>query len=258
MAVAILLAAGGSTRMGELDKLWVDLAGQPLLARPLRMLAALEAVSTVVVVAPRTRHGALRALARDLPAELRCVEGGARRQDSVAAGLAALAEEAAETQWVLVHDAARPLADAAVARRVLAAAQRHGAATPVVPVIDTIKRVTAADEGATASPGMPGEPAEQMIVETMDRQTLRAAQTPQGFSAALLRRAHAEAGTSQSASGATDDAALVERLGLPVAAVPGDPRNVKVTTAEDLALVRALLRATPGEPATARPAEHAR
>ena len=220
-SVAILLAAGASSRMGAVDKLWADLAGEPLIARSLRTLASLHAVDLVVAVAPAAQHEPLRALAGGLSAELRCVAGGARRQDSVAAGLAA----APDAHWYLVHDGARPLLTADLACRVLAAARTHGAAVPAVEVADTLKRVDA--QGNVAA--------------TLDRRELRAAQTPQGFAGPLLRRAHEEAG--EGGDEATDDAALVERLGEPVHVVEGDPLNIKVTTAADLALVRALLAA---------------
>ena len=214
--VAILLAAGGSTRVGSDDKLWAGLGGEPLIARPLRMLAAFAEIDTLVVVAPRAKHDALRELAAGVRGELRCVEGGARRQDSVAAGIAA----APDAAWYLVHDGARPLASAALARRVLEVAREHGAAVPAVPVADTIKRVDSAGG----------------VIETLPRDELRAAQTPQAFAGGLLRRAHAAA-TAE----ATDDAALVEALGAPVHVVEGEAANVKVTAPGDLDLIRALI-----------------
>jgi 2-C-methyl-D-erythritol 4-phosphate cytidylyltransferase len=215
--VAILLAAGASTRMGDTDKLWASLAGRPLVAHGLRMLAALPDIDLVVVAAPAARHATLHDLARGLPCTVRCVEGGPRRRDSVAAALAS----APDAAWYLVHDAARPLATAALAARVLAAAREHGAAIPAVPVIDTIKRIDAAGR----------------VVDTLDRAALRAAQTPQAFAGDLLRRAHAQ----HLELDATDDAALVAALGAPVATVPGAPENLKVTYPADLAIAAALL-----------------
>ncbi len=216
--VAILLAAGGSRRMGGADKLWADLAGEPLIARPLRTLATMPEVDLLVVVAPAGRHAMLKTLAGEAAAQLRCVEGGARRQDSVAAAIAA----APEAAWYLVHDGARPLLSAALARATLSAARECGAAVPGAPVTDTLKRVDAGGR----------------VIETLDRGAsragLRAVQTPQAFAGALLRRAHAS-----SHDDATDDAALVERLGEPVQVIDGDPANMKVTTAADLELVRA-------------------
>ncbi|MEE8338347.1 MAG: 2-C-methyl-D-erythritol 4-phosphate cytidylyltransferase [Dehalococcoidia bacterium] len=225
--VAILLAAGSSARMGgdgpDSDKLWADLGGEPLIAHSLRALAAIEAVDVLVLVAPPDRHAMLRSLAGEAPVELRAVEGGARRQDSVAAGVAA----APDAAWFLVHDSARPLITAELASRVLDAAREHGAAVPAVPVADTLKRVDGSGR----------------VVESVDRAPLRAVQTPQAFAAGLLRRAH-EASNDSTLADATDDAVLVERLGEPVWTVEGDPRNLKVTTPADLALARALLAAS--------------
>lgn len=213
--VAIVLAAGTSRRMGGADKIWADLGGRPVLAHSLATFAALAAVARIVVVAPAAQHEAVRALA---PAgvALTCVQGGARRQDSVAAGLVV----APEAAWYLVHDGARPLVTVALVERVLDAARREGAAIPVVPVVDTIKRVDG----------------DGQVVETVDRAPLRAVQTPQAFAGPLLRRAHLEV-----TEDATDDASMLERIGVPVMTVAGDPENLKVTTPADLVLARAWL-----------------
>lgn len=231
---AILLAGGRSGRMGGVDKLWADLDGAPLLARSLRMLGTLPGLRAVVVAAPPERHKAIRSLAVGLgltsPAgvPLHCVPGGERRRDSVANALAALGgeRETGLPPLVLVHDAARPLATTGLAQRVLAAASASGAAIPGVPAADTLKRIDLASDGTAH------------VVETVDRAALRAAQTPQAFALAVLQDAHAAADPVWDA---TDDAAMVERLGRPVAVVVGDPRNLKVTSPGDLALVRALV-----------------
>jgi 2-C-methyl-D-erythritol 4-phosphate cytidylyltransferase len=224
---AILLCAGSSARMGGEDKLWADLAGEPLIAHSLRTLASLDAVDVLVLVAPARRQAMLRSLAGELRVELRTAEGGARRQDSVAAGIAA----APDAAWYLVHDGARPLLSAEVACRTLDAAHAHGAALPALAVADTLKRVD--DDGR--------------ILDTIDRSDLRAVQTPQAFAGELLRRAHAASSAARDTVDATDDAMLVERLGEPVYAVAGDARNLKVTTPADLALARALLAMERGD-----------
>jgi 2-C-methyl-D-erythritol 4-phosphate cytidylyltransferase/2-C-methyl-D-erythritol 2,4-cyclodiphosphate synthase len=230
--VAILLAAGASTRMAgagraDAEKAWAELDGAPLVARPLAMLASLPGVARVVMVAPEARHAALTQLAADAGgAPLRCVEGGARRQDSVAAGVAAEPDAA----WYLVHDAARPLASRELALAVLDAAREHGASLPGVPVVDTIKQVDAAGR----------------VLATPPREGLRAAQTPQAFRGELLRRALA-AGAAPGAPDATDCASLVERLGEPVWLVEGEAANVKVTTAADLARVREAVARVPAD-----------
>jgi 2-C-methyl-D-erythritol 4-phosphate cytidylyltransferase len=149
------------------------------------------------------------------------VEGGTTRTASVGRGLAAVPETA---DVIVVHDAARPLASAVLFHDVIAAVTSGGAggAIPGLPVSDTIKVVETVD----------GAP---RVSATLDRAALVAVQTPQAFAADLLRRAHAT-GTE-----ATDDAALVEALGATVRVVPGDPRNLKITTPADLARVEQLL-----------------
>lgn len=215
---AILLAAGRSQRMGGIDKVWATLGGRPLLAWPLKVLAALDAVDRIVVVSGEERREQIEALATEFAPgrDVRWTEGGERRRDSVAAGLAA----APEAAWYLVHDAARPLASAVQARRVLDAAREAGAAIPGLAVADTVKVVDA----------------DGQVTSTLDRSTLRAVQTPQAFAGPLLRRAHAAGGDD-----ATDDAQLVERLGEPVVVVEGEPNALKVTTSEDLDRVRSLV-----------------
>ncbi len=175
----------------------------------------------VVVVCARERHGAVRALGLSLGiADLVCVEGGPRRRDSVSSGLAA----AGEVEIVAVHDAARPLVSPQLLEAVIAAARAHGAATAAIPCVDTVKRVSAG-----------------MVVETIPRQELVAVQTPQAFRASLLRRAHAASDEDVS-----DDCLLVERLGEPVAVVPGEASNRKVTHPEDLDWLRLQLRTADG------------
>jgi 2-C-methyl-D-erythritol 4-phosphate cytidylyltransferase len=216
---AIVLAAGRSERMGSENKLWSDLGGVPVIGRALRAFAAVEAIDTLVIVGPAERHAALSELVPSRPGlELRCVEGGSRRQDSVAAGIAV-----AEADWYLVHDGARPLASPALIEAVLDAARTAGAAIPGVPVVDTLKRVDGESDA---------------ILETVDRASVRAVQTPQGFAGDLLREAHATVTVD-----ATDDASMVEALGRPVVVIEGDPANIKVTRPLDLVIARELLRA---------------
>ena len=208
--------------MGGTDKIWADLGGLPLIAHSLRAMAELPGVRTIIAVAPGDRHETIVGLLDGWDGDVRCVEGGARRQDSVAAGIAA----APDAAWYLVHDGARALVTAALSARVLLGARLPGAAVPGLAVTDTVKRVRAAGDGAV-----------ERVIETIDRAALRAVQTPQAFRGDILRRAHAGAAGGD----ATDDASMVERLDLPVAVVPGDPTNIKVTTPADLAVARVLL-----------------
>ena len=202
----------------------------------------------------------------DVP--VRVVEGGATRQESVAAGLALASED---VDVVLVHDAARPFASSALVRRVVAAVRDgHSAVVPGLPVADTIKTVApprptaAPGTGPTAGPvagaavepiagpsagrviGAAEEPGTGPTVEpvtgTPERSTLRAVQTPQGFDRALLERAHAAGAARAADAPATDDAGLVEALGEPVVVVPGEDAALKITTERDLLLAALLDR----------------
>ena len=199
------------------DKLWCDVGGRPLLALTLDGLAS-GGFDAVVIAAPPERWDAIAQLVRErgLPDPL-LVEGGARRQDSVRLA----AEHCAGFDWVCVHDAARPLVTGELVRRVLDGAQATAAATTAVPCIDTIKQVR-----------------DDHVLRTLDRSELMATQTPQAFRTTLLQQAHEHA-LAQGVLG-DDDASLVERLGVSVAVVAGDPRNVKVTHPHDLDLIRAL------------------
>ena len=212
---ALVVAAGQGTRLGEpVPKVFVELNGQPLLALAVESLLASGAVQQIIVVVPA---GLVTVAAARLPAQVRVVAGGAERSDSVRSGLSAISAER-----VLVHDAARALAPPALIAAV-AAALRDGccAVVPALAVTDTIKTVDDA-----------------VVTGTPVRSSLRAIQTPQGFTTALLRRAHTEA-----AGPVTDDATMVERLGVLVHTVPGDPLAFKITTQLDLTLARALLAA---------------
>jgi 2-C-methyl-D-erythritol 4-phosphate cytidylyltransferase len=221
---AILVAAGESSRMGGLDKVFAPLLGKPLVAHALDALAAVPGFADLVLVLSTgaLERGRRLLAAGPWPAAWRVCEGGPRRQDSVRCGLEALGD----VDWVVVHDAARPCAEPALVVSVLDAARETGAAAAAVRVTDTIKVV---DAGGT-------------VVETPNRERLWASQTPQAFRRSLLARAHARSGAD-----ATDDAALVERLGHAVRVAPGAASNLKVTTPDDLVLVEAVLRrrATP-------------
>lgn len=202
---AIVLAAGEGNRFGD-RKQFVDLAGRRVVDWSLASARA-SCDGTVLVLPPGIEDDA-------------GVAGGATRSASVRAGLAAVPAGAG---IVVVHDAARPLAPPAVWARVIDAVRAGAdAAVPVLPVSDTVKRVA-----GTA------------VVETLDRRTLVAVQTPQAFRAEALRAAHT------SLADATDDAALVEAMGGTVVTVAGDPRNLKLTRPEDLVVARALIGAAP-------------
>jgi 2-C-methyl-D-erythritol 4-phosphate cytidylyltransferase/2-C-methyl-D-erythritol 2,4-cyclodiphosphate synthase len=226
-ASAVIVAAGDSTRMGpgSARKPLTKLAGRTVLEHVCAAFDPVASVSEIVVVAHPAdieRIGELRGQTRALAKVRAVVPGGAQRTHSVRAGVAA-ASEACEI--VLVHDAARPLIRSATIAGAIDVAAREGAALVALPVNDTLK---SSSDGARAT-------------ETIDRSKLWSAQTPQAFRAKLFRELLARA--EQERFVPTDDAALYERYVGPIALVPGDPTNLKITTPEDLVLAEAILAA---------------
>jgi 2-C-methyl-D-erythritol 4-phosphate cytidylyltransferase len=224
-AVAVVVAAGSGTRLpGSVEKQFAPLRGRPVVVRALEALAAAREVEAIVLVVPRGREEFARAemvIAHRVPRVAAVVAGGATRGASVRLGLAAVP---ASTDWVIVHDAARPLATAALVGRVLEGARETGAAVPAMPVADTLKR---ADGG--------------VVIDTLDRDGLWAVQTPQAFGQRTLLAAHARA--EKEGWETTDDAALVERAGGRVRIVEGERWNIKITEAGDLVVAEAILEA---------------
>lgn len=231
-ADAIVVAAGASTRMGGVDKLLVTVGDRPLLAHAIGALASSPAIGSIVVVTTTDRRRALETggwvaeLADD--GEITFVDGGERRQDSVRAGFRALESAAPDpdgSRVVLVHDGARPFVPPALVDAVVAATERHGAAIPVLPVHETLKRVV-----------------DDRIASTVDRSDVAVAQTPQGVRRSLLREALA---SDVATSGSwTDEAALLEACRIAVHVVPGEPANLKVTVPADLERAAGLLGGT--------------
>lgn len=226
-ADAIVVAAGRSARMGGTDKLTADLGGRPLLARAIEALSAAPEVARIVLVAAPDRVAELAA-ADWLPAGVvDVVAGGARRHESVHAGFVAFDRHEPDEQGVvLVHDGARPLVSAALVGAVARETMEHGAAIPIVPVAETLKRIDGALVGAT-----------------VDRSGLGAAQTPQGVRRDLLRAAYQRFPVAGPETW-TDEAALLEAIGVPVRVVAGEPTNLKVTLPDDLERAAALLGAS--------------
>jgi 2-C-methyl-D-erythritol 4-phosphate cytidylyltransferase len=196
---SIVVAGGSGQRFGQ-PKQFTLLGGRPVVSHSVAACAAWSDGTVLVLPA-----GTDQTFGADI-----VVEGGTTRSDSVRHGLRMVPEEA---EVIVVHDAARPLAGAELFKAVLAAvADGADGAVPGLPVRDTIKQVDG----------------NGLVLSTLDRATLVAVQTPQAFRADALRRAHADEGS------ATDDAALVEASGGAVSVVPGDERNLKITTPEDL------------------------
>ena len=217
---AIIVAAGSSSRMGGINKIFAKLDGKPLLAHTVDVFQSCPSVDRIVLVLSRDKLEEGRKLVSEYrwPKVLDVCPGGARRQDSVKEGLRRLHG----CQWVVVHDGSRPCLTAELIERGLEEARLTGAAIAVVPVKDTVKVV---------SP-------DNFVEETLLRSSLRAIQTPQVFRFDIIDQAHARVQDE-----VTDDAALVEQIGYKVKVYPGADTNIKVTTPADLSLAETILRA---------------
>jgi 2-C-methyl-D-erythritol 4-phosphate cytidylyltransferase len=215
--LAIIPAGGAGRRMGgDVSKQFLPLAGIPVLVHTLRVFQRSPLIDEIFLVVP---EGDIPGVRRDiLPVHglskvAAVFAGGAERQDSVANALTHVREEHG---IVLVHDAVRPFVTGGMILRVVAAAAEHGAAVVGLPIRDTVKRVSAAG----------------VVEKTQDREGLWLAQTPQAFRREVICAAYEKAARDGIAG--TDDASLVEWLGVPVRMIPGDPDNIKMTTPEDL------------------------
>ena len=221
-AGTILVAAGQARRMGGLAKVLLPLNGHPVIAYALDAIQDAQSIDEVVVVCNSATQSALQSLVErgTWPKVRQLVLGGERRQDSVAAGFAAISES---HDVVAVHDGARPFASAALFDACVAAARLHGAAIAGTPVVDTLKRV---DHG--------------VVTATVDRDGLWAAQTPQAFQTRLLREAFAYA--DRNGVEVTDEAMLMETMGRAVYVVDGSRFNIKITHSGDFPIAEAFAR----------------
>ena len=217
---AIIVAAGSSRRMGDTDKIFAPVLERPLVSYSVQALHDSPLVDEIVLVLSASNVERGRVLVDESgwhKVREVCV-GGKRRQDSVRAGL----ERLQHTGWTIVHDGARPCIDGEMVARGLAEARGSGAAVAAVPVRDTIKTADS----------------DRVVSSTLDRDGLWTAQTPQVFRTELLSRAHRE-----TREDVTDDASMVEALGASVRIFDGSNDNIKVTTAEDIPIVEAVLEA---------------
>ena len=221
MLTAIIVAAGSGVRAG-FDKLFALLDGQPVVAHAVAAFQKCESVSEIIVVGRADQVGALQELLGGVSDKItHVIAGGARRQDSVFAGLQHLG---AAAEFVAVHDAARPLVTPAIIERVYAAARQYGAASAAAPVVDTLKRADA----------------ENFVAGSLDRAGLFAMQTPQIFERRRLETAY----TATMADGVeiTDEVSAIERSGGRVRLVPAEDFNFKITYRKDLELAELALR----------------
>ncbi|MEO8972045.1 MAG: 2-C-methyl-D-erythritol 4-phosphate cytidylyltransferase [Ktedonobacteraceae bacterium] len=223
-AAVIIVAAGSSRRMGGRDKLWIPLLGRILLARTIDIFDASPRIDTIILVLSAEHCADATTLCtqevwRKVAA---IVPGGPRRQDSVCYGLDTLAQIAPTCRWVMIHDGARPLVTHTIIEAGLRTAQAQQAAIAAVPVKDTVKQVL-----------------DGLVTQTLDRAQLWSIQTPQVFAFPLIQHAHHSPLAQEDV---TDDAALLEKLGHPVAIFPGSYTNIKITTEEDILIAEALLQ----------------
>ena len=224
MNSAIIAAAGSGSRMAsDRPKQFLLLAGIPIIFHTLKAFEQCGSIhETIVVLPPESSAEFLEGAAKfGLKKVSRVVPGGATRADSVKRGLAAV--RAATAGIIAIHDGVRPFVSADEISRTVSAAEKHDAAILVAPATDTIKVV-----------------ADGSVVKTLDRRELRHALTPQCFRFELLLRAYAQADVNDPSL--TDDSALIEALGVKVAAVEGSARNIKITTAEDLVVAESMLK----------------
>jgi len=222
---AALIVAGGQGRRlgGSVKKQFLHVLGKPLLAITIEKFQNCPAIDVIILVVPEAELALCERRVRDWQAGKveQIIAGGDERHHSVRNGLAVVS---ADTRWVAIHDGVRPMVTAAQIVATLDAARETGAAILAVPARDTIKEVC-----------------EGRVTATLDRQRLVQVQTPQVFRKEIILEAYRQAFASGNFS--TDDAALVEKIGIPVRVIHGDYRNIKVTSADDLLIVEALLRA---------------
>ena len=216
---AVIVAAGSASRMGGIDKVMAPLKGEPMIVHTVRAFQTCDAISEIVIVTRGDLILPITQLTNEFDKVTAVVLGGSSRQESVANGMNALSDMC---QLAAIQDGARPLVTWQLIDRVVRAAHAHNAAIPVIPVKDTIKVCNSA-----------------LVVNTPDRSTLRAVQTPQVFDFDLLRCALKKA--AEDGAEVTDDCSAVELLGMTVRTVEGDERNLKVTTPLDLKLAEMLM-----------------
>jgi 2-C-methyl-D-erythritol 4-phosphate cytidylyltransferase len=224
MNVAIIAAAGQGTRMGgKRAKQFLELAGTPIIIHTLKAFEACEAIQEIILVLPEADIRDFSVLVQpfSLGKLHATVSGGVTRASSVLRGLQAV--QLGDADIVAVHDGSRPLVTVAEITETVRAAEKHGAAILAAPLVDTVKEVL-----------------HDVVVETIPRDRLRRALTPQCFRYEILRKAYEEADELDPTL--TDESSLMERIGVPVTVVEGSSRNIKITRPEDLVIAEALMK----------------
>ena len=228
---AIITASGSGLRMGgNLPKQFQQLGGKPILAHTMAAFNRVDIISKIVVTAPAEyiNHAWEIATANKLDKIGAVITGGTSRAASIYAALKALPFVGKGPKIVLIHDGVRPFVSEELINAVAKAAQTHGAAVAGIPLTDTIKEVDSKNR----------------VTSTPDRNQFWRVQTPQGFTYDTIMDAYAQGENDDMLSQATDDSMLVERLGIPVMMIEGDPGNIKITTPEDMAMGEGLLKKT--------------
>lgn len=230
MISALIVAAGQGVRMGSAQrKQYLQLCGRPVLVHTLMAFDRCPDIQSILVVVPPAEMDFCRKEILPEVSPIKHVDliaGGRRRQDSVFNGLQHLGDARGV---VLIHDGVRPLVSTSLIQACIQGAMQWGACIPAVQAVDTLKQTDSQNN----------------ILATIPRQSIWLAQTPQAFSLPIIRRAHVEA--RQQGLEATDDASLVEALGIPVHVIDGFRENIKITTPEDLAYAEALLKVRQGQ-----------
>jgi len=226
--VAIIVAAGSGKRMGQsTKKQFLSIGSKPILAYTLNVFDSIDKVDRIILVIPRGWQAYCQKEIIEKYAyrkEIEVIEGGARRQDSVACGLALVSPD---YEIVIIHDGVRPFVTRRMVVQSITDARKFGACIVAVPVTDTIKMATR----------------KKIIERTIPRERLWRVQTPQTFRLTLIKKAYAKAKKDRFYG--TDDAQLVERMKKPVKVISGDYRNIKITTREDLILAEKILSKKP-------------
>jgi len=220
MADVIIVSAGKGIRMGGVEKQFLPLNGVPIFLYSVKTFASLEEIEKIILVLPEEKLKYIEHLIREfeIKRDIIITAGGEERQDSVREGL-----KNVESDIVLIHDGVRPFVSPTLIQKIIENVERYGAVIPAIPVPDTIKRVE-----------------KNQVVATLNRDEIYAVQTPQGFEKEIIQEAYEFA--YQDGFYGTDDAFLIERLGIGVKIIEGEPFNIKITRKEDFYLAEGIVK----------------